>query len=209
MNAGSTLRHYSPRWPTYTVIPRRNRDRLLPAIFSRERCKQGDPQGLRDFLERFQGPVFGVCLRWLGHRQDAEDVTQQVFVSAWRGRERYNPDAGTLAGWLIGITRHTIADRWAAAQRDQRVLRAVGSVTVPEPRSPQAVDEVADRVLVADELNRLGQPARRIIELAFFDDLTHAQIADRLDLPLGTVKSHIRRSLERMRTRLEADRVAL
>lgn len=132
-----------------------------------------------------------------------------MFVSAWRSRERYSSEAGTLAGWLLGITRHTVADRWAATARDQKVLRAVGSVTVPEPRSPQAVDDVADRVLVADELERLGQPARRIVELAFFDDLTHAQIADRLDLPLGTVKSHIRRSLERMRTRLEVDRAAL
>ncbi|MCU1606646.1 MAG: polymerase sigma factor, partial [Modestobacter sp.] len=87
---------------------------------------------------------------------------------------------------------------------------AAGARSRTAGAAPGGVDDaVADRVLLLGELDLLGQPQRGIIELAFFEDLTHAQIATRTGIPLGTVKSHIRRTLEHLRDRLEVDGAAL
>ena len=175
------------------------------------RFAAGDEQALAWAYERFAGQIHGMAVRAFGPGPDAEDVTQQVFVSAWTGCAGYRPEQGPLPAWLVGVCRHKIADTWARRDRQRRAAEAAITEArwAPEATGLQVDTAVADRVLLLGELEQLGQPQRGIIELAFFEDLTHTQIADRTGLPLGTVKSHIRRTLERLRSRLEVDGAAL
>jgi RNA polymerase sigma-70 factor (ECF subfamily) len=170
----------------------------------------GDERALAWAYHRWAGLVHGLATRALGSSLDAEDVTQQVFIAAWTGRHGFRPETGPLPAWLVGITRHRIADAFARRHREQRVAAAAGvAFAADEPAGIHPDPHADDRVVLMDELARIGEPQRGIIELAFFHDLTHEQIAQRTDLPLGTVKSHIRRTLARLRTRLEVDGAAL
>lgn len=165
--------------------------------------RAGDEAALAEAYSRWSALVYTLALRSLGDPRDAEDVTQKVFVSAWRGRIRYDPDRARLGAWLVGITRHCIADTHQARTR-ARSAEEAHTAEQPAIRDDDT-EELADRLMVSDELARLDPVPRQVMKLAFYADLTHTQIADHLGLPLGTVKSHIRRSLTRLRTRLEVN----
>ena len=169
----------------------------------------GDERALAWAYERWAGLVHGIAVRALRSSSDAEDVTQQVFVSAWTGRAGYRPADGPLPAWLVGITRHRIADAFARRQRDERSRTAALGLADADASAAAFDPHAEDRVVLLDELARIGEPQRGIMEMAFFHDMTHEQISQHTGLPLGTVKSHIRRTLVRLRTRLEVDGAAL
>lgn len=183
--------------------------RTDPAILAlQERFLAGDEQALAEAYGRYARLVRTVAWRTLHDADEADDVTQMVFVSAWKSRHTYHPDRGSLSGWLLAITRRRIADRVQANVKQQRSVDEAARYAEANPiDSP--TDAATDRVLLADEIAQLEEPQKRIIELAFYQDLTHAQIASLTGLPLGTVKSHIRRSLSRLKQRLEVDHAAL
>jgi RNA polymerase sigma factor (sigma-70 family) len=169
----------------------------------------GEEWALAEAYERWAGLVHGVSLRALADGPDAEDATQQVFIRAWRGRATFDPTRGSLAGWLVGITRHACADLWHQRARQAKQVDAARSVMAPEQApAADAPEQAVERLTLLDALDDIDQPARGIVELAFFHDLTHTQIAERTGMPLGTVKSHIRRSLLRLRDSLEVSRAA-
>jgi len=168
----------------------------------------GEEWALAEAYRRWSPLVHTLAVRTLGHVMDAEDVTQQVFIKAWKSRDRFDRTRGSLASWLVGITRHVVSDQRSARDREQRLAQRTATLAAPSGGQWADSDLLADSIVVHSSVAELGQPQRDILKLAFYQELTHDQIAARLDLPLGTVKSHIRRSLRRLREHLEVSDAA-
>jgi RNA polymerase sigma-70 factor (ECF subfamily) len=138
--------------------------------------------------ERSGVAVYSVCRRVLADRDSAEDAAQEAFVRIWRNAKQFDPRRGSAAAWMYTIARNT-------ALNLARIRRPV-----PQEARHEAHQDIdpADRFWLETSLARLSEAERTVLELAYFDDLTHSQVAQRLDLPLGTVKARIRRALGRL-----------
>ncbi len=167
-----------------------------------EAFADGSHEALAECYERWSPLVLGIASRALGSRHDAEDVVQQVFVSAWKSRGTLRPSEHALPAWLIGITRRRVADEYARRARESRKTLAAGSRLVHGGATDEHVDRIVDGVVVRDAVEQMAEPRRSVLNLAYVEDRTHEDIAARLDLPLGTVKSHVRRGLLQLRRHL-------
>jgi RNA polymerase sigma-70 factor (ECF subfamily) len=161
----------------------------------------GDEAALKELYDATSRLVYSFCRRSVGP-DAAADVTQEVYVAAWRSRERYRPEAGTLTGWVMGIAKYKVIDALRASGR--RPQLDDGAEPEDHGEAEEGIEAMSQRMLIAEALSELPDRARQAVELAFWSDLTHNEISDRTGIPLGTVKSDIRRGLDRMRRHLES-----
>ncbi|MGC0405961.1 RNA polymerase sigma factor (sigma-70 family) [Streptomyces sp. SAI-126] len=163
----------------------------------------GDDACLEAAYRRFRPLVLTLAGRSLGDPKEAEDIAQQVFIGVWRGCQGYRPDRGTLAGWIVGITRRKVADALLARGRRTELVASAGSRLALTAHCGDPTQTTVDRVVVHAELAKLPSAQQRVLRLTFYEDLSQIQIAERTGWPLGTVKSHARRGLYRLRRGLE------
>jgi RNA polymerase sigma-70 factor (ECF subfamily) len=159
-------------------------------------------EALRALYRTYAGELLGFALNALGERGAAEEIVQEVFTRAWRHAERYDPARGSVRTWLYQIARHAIIDaRRRASVRPSLPLHAPAEADMGEggPTIEQAM--LGWQVVAA--LERLSPEHRQVIRLAHFQGLSMREIAERTDLPVGTVKSRTWYALRSLRLVLE------
>jgi RNA polymerase sigma-70 factor (ECF subfamily) len=169
------------------------------------RVRRGDASAFEILHDRHRTAVFWLAMRILDDRGLAADVTQETFMALWLNRDKYRPDRGRLRWWLQSIVRNRAIDLRRRAHDD--VPR-----TPPPFELTPAPDSTEEEVLAGESrrelaalIDHLPAEQRTVIELAFYSGLTHAEITERLGVPLGTTKSRIRIALERLRLSLPHD----
>jgi RNA polymerase sigma-70 factor (ECF subfamily) len=169
------------------------------------RMAQGDGDALAELYDRHARPVYSLAVRILRDARDAEDVVQEVFAQAWRQASRYTASRGAVIAWLLTLARSRAIDRLRARRArpegasDDAAGIALVDASPPIEHQLVSAEQVARVRAAVDDLPLLQRIA---IELAYFEGLSHVEIADRLEQPLGTVKTRIRLAMGKLREML-------
>jgi RNA polymerase sigma-70 factor (ECF subfamily) len=173
------------------------RERLIAAL---ARVAVQDRAALREVYDRTAPKLFGVCLRISGNREAAEDILQDVYLKVWNRAGRFDATRASPITWLCAIARNAAID-WRRANGGPVLVTEDNATEVPDTRetAPERIEAAQDRARIFHCLEALEAKQGRAIRLAFFDGFTYAQLADRMKVPLGTMKSWVRRGLLQLR----------
>jgi RNA polymerase sigma factor (sigma-70 family) len=171
----------------------------------RERLIDGDEAALEELYDQYSPLVYGLATRVTGDRSAAEDITQEVFVRVWERPTAFEPSKGTLRAWL-GTMAHRRAVDWVRrGEVRRRHLHQEAAEPRPAPNLEEEAIAAAVAKLVHSALDELPPGQREAILLAYFGGNTHREVAEKLNIPLGTAKSRIWVGLRTMAGRLEAE----
>lgn len=164
-----------------------------------QRIAAGDPGAVKACLDRYSPLVWSIVRRQLRDLALAEDAVQEIFIDVWKSAGRYDPQLSSEATFVTTITRRRLIDRQRRMGRELPT-EGIEETTVQETDERLAGVDVCDEARVATEaIAELKPEHRKVLMLSVVDGLSHSQIARSMNLPLGTVKSHLRRGLERVR----------
>jgi RNA polymerase sigma-70 factor (ECF subfamily) len=171
------------------------------------RAARGDEGAIGQLYDRYGTVLYAVAYRIVGQRADAEEVVLEAFAQAWREAPRFEAGRGSVAGWLTMIARSRALDLVRARSRRDRITASAAAErpnTSPamsdfRPDPAKALDLDERRRQVAQALQTLSPPQREAIELAYFEGLSQSEIAERLQEPLGTVKTRVRLGMQKLR----------
>lgn len=168
------------------------------------RLAAGRPEALQPLHARYAPIVFGIAVRPLG-RAAAEEVVQEVFLAVWRKAASFDPARGSLRGWLLRIARNHVLNEIRSRSRRPHTEGSADSDDLavdPAPGPSEALWQSHRRVVLLEAIEALPARQAQALRLAYFEELTHEQVASLLRLPLGTAKSRIQAGLRSLRTRL-------
>ncbi|MFN6934478.1 MAG: sigma-70 family RNA polymerase sigma factor [Tsuneonella sp.] len=179
------------------------RARLASAIV---RLGAGDKTALDYVYRATSAKLFGICLRILGDRKEAEDTLQDVYLTLWRRADRFDPARASPITWVAVLARNRAIDRLRRIRTrgTAEPVDAAGEVADSAPLAEQRMIEIEGDARIHHCLDALDDSQRTSIREAFFGGFTYADLADRLGVPLGTMKSRIRRGLAQLKICLEA-----
>lgn len=163
--------------------------------------QRGDEDGVAGLYDRYGGIAYGLAYRITNDATAAEDVVQEAFVSVWKQARRFDPERGQVRSWLLTIVHHKAVDavRRRAGRNERALPEGPDEAIATQGRPEQLAEWTLQAEAVREAVRLVPEDQRRTIELAYFMGMTHVEIAERMDVPLGTVKSRLRIGLEKMR----------